>query len=126
MTPEFLKQIDWKLLQEQKQYLIDLDHPHADGVVSLLDSLQDYCVDVLGIDEGKIFSSLVNEPAKGLEVGVEYYLDDVEDVIGIFKGEVDGSYLFQPVGANEWYAVDDDGFIGFTAGNHYIYKKVSK
>lgn len=55
-TPEFIKNIDWKLLEVQKQFLIDFNHPHSDGIVSLIDSIQDYAVDELGMDENVVFN----------------------------------------------------------------------
>lgn len=57
MTPDFINKIDWNLLEKQKQFLIDLHAPESDGIVSLLDELQDYCVDVFGIPEEVVFNS---------------------------------------------------------------------
>ncbi len=56
MTPDFLQQINWKLLYEQKQFLIGLAREESDGIVSLLDTLQDYCVDVLNMPEEVVFN----------------------------------------------------------------------
>jgi len=55
-TPDFIKRMDWEMLRQQKQFLIDLNHHHADGIVHLIDAMQDYAVDELGIDENVVFN----------------------------------------------------------------------
>lgn len=63
-APEFIKSIDWSYLQNQKLtllYLIDnLDNKNQRddlcGLVGLIDSIQDYAVDEMGIDVNKIFN----------------------------------------------------------------------
>lgn len=60
ITP--IDKIDWALLREQKQWLIDQDlstdggQPHAEGLVYLLGELQDYAVEMLGLAESDVFS----------------------------------------------------------------------
>ena len=56
-----IDKIDWALLREQKQWLIDQDfgttggQPHAEGLVYLLGDLQDYAVEMLGLTELDVF-----------------------------------------------------------------------
>ena len=56
-----IDKIDWALLREQKQWLIDQDfgttggQPHAEGLVYLLGELQDYAVEMLGLAELDVF-----------------------------------------------------------------------
>lgn len=62
--PEFLTNIDWKLLREQKRdlYHIAISKNYMDplnrslnGILHLLDSLQDFAVDEMGISEEEVF-----------------------------------------------------------------------
>jgi hypothetical protein len=65
-----IKQIDLKLLREQKQTLLDLqyrDNPDGsqilkanefkalEGIISLIDHIQDEAVEQLGLDENEVF-----------------------------------------------------------------------
>jgi hypothetical protein len=56
---EVCKSIDWKLLQEQKQELINLLPPRhtnwIEGLLSLIDEIQDSAVDYYGIPEKTVF-----------------------------------------------------------------------
>lgn len=63
---EFLQKIDWSLLSQQKVTLLDLrestslndsDIEALDGVIALLDSMQDYAIDHMGVSEDVVFSS---------------------------------------------------------------------
>jgi hypothetical protein len=67
-VPEFIKKIDWKLLREQKNsllHIIDTDWNKLEilpdslqGIVNLIDSIQDYAVDTALIaDEEEVFDS---------------------------------------------------------------------
>lgn len=51
--------IDWPLLREQKNYLL-YHNPRGtvevDGLLSLVDALQDFAVDVLGVPESEVFA----------------------------------------------------------------------
>ena len=66
--PEFIQKIDWKLLREQKHTLlsyikysyytsepISKKDEHLQGLVHLIDALQDFAVDELGIPEEDVF-----------------------------------------------------------------------
>lgn len=64
-TPEFLQKIDWALLREQKQtllkiaimsYLTDQDHKSFDGLIHMIDSMQDYATDVMGLSDKEVFN----------------------------------------------------------------------
>ena len=64
MIPEWIQKIDWELLKEQKQTLLEIsvmgcftekDYEHFEGLLSLIDTLQDYAVDELEIDEQTVF-----------------------------------------------------------------------
>jgi hypothetical protein len=63
---EFINEIDMSELREQKKVLYELaDHFESkreynvfnalDGIIHLLDSLQDYAVDEMGMDEKNVF-----------------------------------------------------------------------
>lgn len=63
-APEFIRGIDWRLLKEQKQYLYDVidngeQSLHEDvlclGLIGLIDSLQDYVCDEIGMPDYMIF-----------------------------------------------------------------------
>lgn len=65
-APEFIQKIDWTLLREQKANLIQLfyhtqdDYPHivepCEGITDLIDAIQDYAVDVMGLSEKEVFN----------------------------------------------------------------------
>lgn len=66
---ELIRNIDWKLLNEQKQRLAELldltqlqqeDYGALEGILSLLDEIQDCAVDYLEIPEKEVFN-LSNE-----------------------------------------------------------------
>jgi hypothetical protein len=62
---ELINGIDWELLKKQKRSLLSIisdgflpdEEPKDDliGIVNLLDSIQDYAVDVMGVDEKTVF-----------------------------------------------------------------------
>lgn len=63
--PEFIKKIDWKLLREQKQTLLEIremsdfisqDYNSFDGLIHLIDALQDFACDEMGLAEKEIFN----------------------------------------------------------------------
>jgi hypothetical protein len=56
--PEFLAKMDWKLLREQKQYLLDTGNETEmmEGIIALIDAIQDYAVDSMGLSEKKVFN----------------------------------------------------------------------
>lgn len=68
--PEFLTKIDWKLLREQKRelsiFIQDIDWERGiqnvpqlsflEGIIYLIDAIQDYGVDEMGISEEEVFN----------------------------------------------------------------------
>ena len=52
---EFLNKINWGLLQKQKQWLIAQNCEASDGLLTLIDSVQDYAVADGGFDESAVF-----------------------------------------------------------------------
>lgn len=62
--PAFLLNIDWKVLKEQKQVLLAAISHVGEGVIAdnltgilhLIDAIQDYAVDGLGIKEDTVFN----------------------------------------------------------------------
>jgi hypothetical protein len=72
--PEFIKRIDWKLLREQKQFLLDIISceegipkiQHLRGIVHLLDALMDYASDDMGLGDKMVFN-LNEEEENGKE-----------------------------------------------------------
>jgi len=63
LTPDFMLKIDWKLLREQKQLILDLsiggynikEIELLEGLVGLIDNIQDSAVDEYGFEEGDVF-----------------------------------------------------------------------
>ncbi len=60
--PRFITRIDWVALKAQKQDLLAVittaegsKRDSLNGILHLIDSLQDYAVDVMGIDEREVF-----------------------------------------------------------------------
>lgn len=63
--PEFIKKMDWKLLREQKEIFIkvlyapdegdDDDVPYLEGILHLIDAIQDYAIDEAGFTEKEVF-----------------------------------------------------------------------
>ena len=61
---ELIQKIDWASLRDDKERLISLSigHPHNfDGLINLIDSIQDYAVDKLGISEEEVFNKMDDE-----------------------------------------------------------------
>lgn len=52
-----LKRIDLEELKKQKDFLLSSEAPEAEGLLSIVDAIQDYCVDVLGIAEELVFNN---------------------------------------------------------------------
>lgn len=60
---DFINNIDWDLLRKQKASLIELCDKidsvntleHVEGIINLINKLQDIAVDKLGIDEDVVF-----------------------------------------------------------------------
>lgn len=48
--------IDWALLREQKAWLLSLNNEYADGIVHLLDAVQDQAYEQ-GVTEEEIFGT---------------------------------------------------------------------
>lgn len=56
MIPEFIHKIDWALLRKQKMWLLQQNaYPEAQGLLALVDAIQDYAVDEMFIDESEVF-----------------------------------------------------------------------
>ena len=64
--PEFLTKIDWKLLRKQKKICLkfidrgyELGHKTPDavrGLIHLVDAIQDYACDEMGLSEEEVFN----------------------------------------------------------------------
>jgi hypothetical protein len=64
VLPEFLQKTDWTLLKEQKKHLLDVinidevnpeQKEALEGLLNYIDSIQDYMVDEIGLDENLVF-----------------------------------------------------------------------
>ncbi len=55
IIPEFISKIDWELLRDQKDWLLNNSSNKAMGIAYLIDAIQDYAVDEVGIDENVVF-----------------------------------------------------------------------
>jgi hypothetical protein len=79
---EIIAGIDFPLLKEQKKALLAItedcdDVPKLEkieGVISLINEIQDYAVDVLGMDENEVF---------------DLHPDEDEDILGTTDGHID-------------------------------------
>ena len=80
-----ITKIDFPLLHKQKERLVKLvlgennqeDREALDGILNLIDSIQDYAVDVLGMDEGAVF------PRENILKDVSFHLHAIWVKIGI-------------------------------------------
>ena len=59
--PEFISRIDWSLLRKQKQWLLLQSGNDSDGLVCLIDALQDFAVHGLNKKESEIFGLEISE-----------------------------------------------------------------
>lgn len=55
MPNGFFHNIDWELLREQKQWLINQSSEEAQGLLHFIDHIQDYAVDNWIIEEKTVF-----------------------------------------------------------------------
>ena len=63
-TPKFIQNVDWELLREQKQTMLDMISGEEEtictgalqGIVNLLDALQDYAADDMGLGDKVVFN----------------------------------------------------------------------
>lgn len=58
MTPDFISRMNWGLLIEQKEWLLNDGSDEAMGLAHVIDAMQDYAVDELGIDEDIVFNNI--------------------------------------------------------------------
>lgn len=59
LAPDFIQNIDWNLLKKQKAQLLENAEQHnldVSGIINLIDSLQDYVVDICGVEENEVFN----------------------------------------------------------------------
>ncbi len=61
MTPEFINRMNWGLLIEQKEWLLNDGSDEAMGLAHLIDALQDYAAHELCIDENLVFNNINEE-----------------------------------------------------------------
>jgi len=59
---ELIDRIDWELLADQKQWLVEqAEHwNEAEGLLNVIDTLQDWAVDVAGVSEETVFEAGVD------------------------------------------------------------------
>lgn len=63
MRPRFITRIDWILLRQQKAHinsikranLTDLQVESLEGILNLIDAIQDYAIDAMGLSEEEVF-----------------------------------------------------------------------
>ncbi len=60
MNKEFFDNMNWGLLAEQKKNLLALctNENKLEGIIHILDDIQDYACDVLGIPENVVFTEI--------------------------------------------------------------------
>jgi hypothetical protein len=110
-TPKFIENINWSDLREQKKTLLSLirefdeEYPesatvvkerlaHLEGILSLIDALQDYAVDEMQIDENIVFDFDVDS-------------DDELYTAGLFVGETIFHAVEKTVGETVDQTVDE-------------------
>lgn len=60
LAPNFVQEIDWKLLNKQKLFLINLDKTdETEGLINLIDAIQDYAVDVCELPDKLVYEFTV-------------------------------------------------------------------
>jgi hypothetical protein len=60
--PAFMQNMDWELLKQQKKSLLEVIEntdnvpilEHLEGLLGVIDAVQDYAVDVMGLDENVV------------------------------------------------------------------------
>ena len=64
MIPEFMLKMDWELLRKQKQTILEVsemgcftegDYDSFNGLIALIDAIQNYAVDEMGLTEDEVF-----------------------------------------------------------------------
>jgi hypothetical protein len=63
--PEFMQRMDWPLLRAQKFWLLKQRSLVADGLLHLVDAIQDAAVDVYGLPEAEVFGRHYGKSKKG-------------------------------------------------------------
>lgn len=116
-TPEFINKINWSDLRTQKGLLLEtinndaIDPEHKDalqGILHLIDALQDYAVDEMGIDEMHIFYFEVEEE-RDKETPEEKFARTMADII--FQMHIESSSLYEDEDVPKEFIesiVDDD------------------
>jgi hypothetical protein len=105
---EFFKGIDWSELRNQKRTLLETiewlnNFPanpiskQLDGIVHLIDALQDYAVDELGINENSIFD-FEDEEKREKETPEETFAREMAEMVYELSVESDGIYFNIPEG----------------------------
>lgn len=106
-TPNFIEKIDWSELRQQKTQLLDTINwlsnfpanniaKDLDGIVHLIDALQDYATDELGINENHIFDFEKEE--RELETPQELFAREMADTIYDMVVEGESIYFDMPEG----------------------------
>lgn len=107
-TPNFIENIDWSELRQQKTQLLDTitwlsNFPanniakDLDGILHLIDHLQDYAVDELGINENHIFD-FEKEEEREKETPQELFAREMADTIYDTAVEYESIYCDMPEG----------------------------
>lgn len=108
-VPEFIQKMDWSILREQKETLLNiinwnklpLLNDNLQGIVHILDAIQDYAVDVAGYSE------------------TDVYLFDTDDQNeSIWRG-IDLDYICEEIIYVDAWLTDDDNEEGKTIAKVY-------
>jgi hypothetical protein len=100
-VPEFIRNIDWSLLREQKRTLVHTLFQeeggceeflnNLEGIVNLIDALQDYAVDALNLNENDVFDFELEESRD--EESLEHkFAREYAD--SIFQSAIEGEWLY--------------------------------
>lgn len=119
-APEILKKIDWSELRNQKSTLLAIisgvnvkqeNIGDLDGILNLIDALQDYAVDVLGISAVHVFNFEEEEnreketpKERFARESAENIFDELRESDGFHQDDEMSSIFIEEIMANEMHA----------------------
>lgn len=118
-TPYFIEKIDWSELRNQKRFLLKMesnvngeDLGNLEGIINLIDAIQDYAVDEMGINENDVFD-FEQEEDREKETPELKFVRESADNIYMELCESDGFHFYEniPTEFIEKIMTDDEAII---------------